>query len=382
MYGQLDSWQQFKQDSIFKCVQRKNLLRADISRKFPLDITYRRADLSNPEEMQSIAANDAYIPALYDPLFKVDDKAILDRLQKLMKCQPDDFFDVAMADDKKIVGFHMMTQFKSTHGVMAANIETLWVDPRYRQQGIAKILKERGEQWAKRHELDHISSFVHCKNPSMLSLNEKLGYELVGYKLRKSLVEHSKTTSKAKLIRLLQNAYSGEKAAAYAYRGHSLSVTDPQEREEIRKIEQDEWDHRQCIGEMLKSLQARPRVSREFLMSIIGISIYSICRLGGWFNIGNLGWYMSMYGAGKLEQGNIIEYEIGAREAIACNEHRFVEDLIHMAEVEWDHELYFRSKALSSRWKKLIKIWMAPPARESGRQAIGNLRYPTYETSG
>lgn len=178
--------------------------------------------------------------------------------------------------------------------------------------------------------------------------------------------------SKARLICQLQNAHAGERAAAYAYRGHALSVSSQQERAEILKIEQEEWHHRACIGEMLKSLGSSPRFSREILMALVGIVIYCLCRLGGWVNIFNFGWYMSMYGAGKLEQGNIIEYEVAALSAIKAGESRFVEDLIHMAEVEWDHELYFRFHALNSKWSGWIKIWASPPPRESTRKAISN----------
>ncbi|MEP6767311.1 MAG: hypothetical protein ABJC61_01490 [Acidobacteriota bacterium] len=42
------------------------------------------------------------------------------------------------------------------------------------------------------------------------------------------------------LVRLLQLACSGEKAAALAYQGHARSVRDPQEKAMIAKIENDE----------------------------------------------------------------------------------------------------------------------------------------------
>lgn len=176
--------------------------------------------------------------------------------------------------------------------------------------------------------------------------------------------------SKKDLIRLLQNAHAGERAAAFAYRGHSLAVTTPRERKEIQKIEQEEWDHRACLFQMLQALNAKPRLSREILMMFIGACIYSLCRFGGWFNIFNFGWYMSMFGAGKLEQVNIIEYEVVAISAQAHGESRFIDDLINMAEVEWDHEFYFRSKAMTSKWSCYIKIWNAPPPRHSTRQTL------------
>ncbi len=178
------------------------------------------------------------------------------------------------------------------------------------------------------------------------------------------------TASKVILIRQLQNAYSGEKAAAYAYRGHALSTPNLEERNEILKIEQEEWEHRESIGSMLRTLGAQPRFSREVLMTAVGVVIYCLCRLGGFLNIFNFGWYMSMYGAGKLEQANINEYEVAALSAIASGEDRFVEALVHMAEVEWDHELYFRSKSATSKWAKWIKIWNPPPPRDATRRSL------------
>ena len=54
-------------------------------------------------------------------------------------------------------------------------------------------------------------------------------------------LEHSK------LVKLLQMAYSAEKAAAFAYIGHAGSVKDPQEKVAIRQIELDEWGHRESV---------------------------------------------------------------------------------------------------------------------------------------
>ena len=64
--------------------------------------------------------------------------------------------------------------------------------------------------------------------------------------------------SRDKLIALLQWAFSGELAAAYAYRGHCQSVTSNDERDAIHGIEEDEWRHRQVVGEMLARLGAEP----------------------------------------------------------------------------------------------------------------------------
>ena len=47
----------------------------------------------------------------------------------------------------------------------------------------------------------------------------------------------TETESRQKLIALLQLAYSGELAAAYAYRGHWRSVSNEKEQAAIRAIE-------------------------------------------------------------------------------------------------------------------------------------------------
>lgn len=144
-----------------------------------------------------------------------------------------------------------------------------------------------------------------------------------------------------KLIQLLQRAYSGELAAANAYRGHWQSVRDPQEKAAIFQIEIDELLHRQCVGKMLIQLGAAPRPWLEFKMNLIGKTIGLLCHFGGWF--------MPMYGAGRLERDNIDEYIHAADYANRCGCPEMIPDLLHMAELEWEHERYFREK-INSHW--------------------------------
>ena len=56
-----------------------------------------------------------------------------------------------------------------------------------------------------------------------------------------------------------------------------------------------------------------------------------------------------MYGAGRLESHNVKEYEDAADLAVVSGHPEFVECLLEMAEVEWDHEAYFRGK-VESHW--------------------------------
>jgi rubrerythrin len=54
------------------------------------------------------------------------------------------------------------------------------------------------------------------------------------------------------LIDLLQRAYSGEKAAAFAYQGHAGAVKDLTQKAEIKQIEDDEWGHRHEVLLIMK----------------------------------------------------------------------------------------------------------------------------------
>lgn len=168
--------------------------------------------------------------------------------------------------------------------------------------------------------------------------------------------------ARSNLISLLQLAYSGEKAAAYAYSGHWKSVSLPEERQRIAAIEEEEWHHRRLVGEILAHLGAAPDATREFRAGLIGKILGFLCHLSGWF--------MPMYGAGKLESRNIREYEGAARFAFECGQEAHIDCLLTMAEVEWEHEHYFRLKVLSHWLARAVPVWPEPPAKESIRTSF------------
>jgi rubrerythrin len=165
--------------------------------------------------------------------------------------------------------------------------------------------------------------------------------------------------SKRRLIRQLQGACSGELAAGYAYRGHWKSVRDPAQRERIREIEAEEWHHRELVIEMLRVLDARPKRLREAIFWTIGRTLGALCHLSGWF--------VPMYGAGKLERHNIVEYEEAAVYAAECGHPEMIDSLLEMAEVEWEHERYFRELIAGHGGLRYLKLWDAPPPKDSIR---------------
>lgn len=160
----------------------------------------------------------------------------------------------------------------------------------------------------------------------------------------------------ARLIRQLRGAYSGELAAGYAYRGHWRSVRDAAERERIQIIEQEEWHHRELVGGLLAQLGAKPSRIREAIFFVIGKTIAAICHIGGRF--------IPMYGAGKLERSNIVEYEDAAKYAARCGHEEMIECLLVMAETEWEHERYFRECVAGHPLLRVFKLWEPAPPKE------------------
>jgi rubrerythrin len=184
--------------------------------------------------------------------------------------------------------------------------------------------------------------------------------------------------SRRKLIALLQLAYSGELAAAYAYRGHWKSVRDAEQKTAIQNIEADEWRHRKLVGEMLTGLESGPSQRRETRANMIGRTLGFLCHV--------MGWLAPMYGAGRLESRNIREYETAARYARECGRSDLVDCLLEMAEVEWDHEHYFRSRVQEHFLGRRLPLWTQPPAKESirlsfERERLSNQNAATYVTT-
>ena len=172
------------------------------------------------------------------------------------------------------------------------------------------------------------------------------------------------SSARAELITLLQMAYSGERAAAYAYLGHRRSLRRPKradDREMLRLVLVDEIRHRRAVRSMLRGLGTGPDTRRERKMRRIGVTIGAFCQIGGW--------YAPMYGAGKLERGNIVEYEVAARLAHLAGEHQLIDQLLELAEVEWDHERLFRTAASSHLLWKLSPKWPDTTPREQIRSS-------------
>src|SRR5215212_7431131 len=99
------------------------------------------------------------------------------------------------------------------------------------------------------------------------------------------------------LVRLLQRAYSAERAASFAYVGHAGSLRDPQAKAAVKQIEDDEWAHRRRVLAIMRRYGVPISRAFEVRYWLIGKLIGASCYV--------IGWFMPYFFAGKLESGNV-----------------------------------------------------------------------------
>lgn len=163
------------------------LLTQEASSVAIMKIEYRKVNSHDTVEMNFIAEQDSKIPLEYDSDYKWNEKSVGDRLDYFKRMKPDDFFEVAVVENK-IVGFHLVYKFPYPPDLQAGMIATLWVDQGLRGKGIGSELKRRGEIWARENKLSFLQTGVHVNNSKMMEINEKNGFEIISYDLRKKLL--------------------------------------------------------------------------------------------------------------------------------------------------------------------------------------------------
>ena len=154
------------------------------------------------------------------------------------------------------------------------------------------------------------------------------------------------------LARLLQKAYSAEKAAAYAYIGHAASVKNPAEKIAIRQIEEDEWNHRKEVLTIMNHYHIPVSQWYEIRFAVIGKIISASCHI--------IGWFMPFFFAGKLESGNVCEYFRMKQYFNSIGIRNWDLILYEMGMKEKEHEVYFLNKIKRSKvlpWFERIFNW-------------------------
>lgn len=149
------------------------------------------------------------------------------------------------------------------------------------------------------------------------------------------------------LVELLQKAYSAERAAAFAYIGHAGSLKDVTAKVAVKRIEDDEWEHRENILRLMEQYDVPISRAYEVRFYVIGKIISASCYV--------IGRFMPFFFAGKLESGNVCEYfrMMQHFHSLGIREHD--ELLYAMGMKEKEHEVYFLEQIKTDRLLPLFE---------------------------
>ncbi len=176
------------------------------------------------------------------------------------------------------------------------------------------------------------------------------------------------------LVKLLQMAYSAEKAAAFAYIGHAGSVKSADEKKAIKQIEDDEWGHRREVLEIMKQYNVPISKYYEFRFHVIGKIISGSCYV--------IGWFMPFYFAGRLESGNVCEYFRMKQffNSLGIKEHDKI--LYEMGIKEKEHEVYFLNRIKNNRLLPFFEKVFSWGGGKSFNNIDLDKKYPLEESDG
>jgi rubrerythrin len=175
------------------------------------------------------------------------------------------------------------------------------------------------------------------------------------------------------LIDLLQQAYSAEKAAAFAYQGHAASLRTEAEKKAVHQIENDEWSHRHEVLAMMKQYEVPVSKYYELRFHIIGKMISWSCYV--------IGRFMPFYFAGRLESGNVCEYFRMKQyfNAMGITEHDAI--LYEMGIKEKEHEVYFAEMVKSSKLLPFFEKLFSWSADQSFNNVDLDKKYPVEKSA-
>ena len=149
------------------------------------------------------------------------------------------------------------------------------------------------------------------------------------------------------LVASLRLAYSAERAAAFAYIGHAGSLRNEAEKQAVRRIEHDEWEHRRHVLVIMDEYGIKVSRWLEFKYYVIGKVISASCYV--------IGRFMPYFFAGKLESGNVCEYFVMMQRFRSLGITKHDELLYEMGMKEKEHEVFFLDLIKDARWLPLFE---------------------------
>ncbi|GGD62791.1 GNAT family N-acetyltransferase [Lacimicrobium alkaliphilum] len=150
------------------------------------ELKYQDLDLHNDQDVAEVAKIHCEAPGEWVPDHSYADDSVARAVENLRSSKHCSYVVLARRTDDRIVGMHWV-QIEARSEAKFGNIFSLWVHPKYRQQGVATRLKELAEFWLRSNEVSEIRTNVYLENRRMMALNEKLGYKVVLVGMSKQL---------------------------------------------------------------------------------------------------------------------------------------------------------------------------------------------------
>lgn len=131
---------------------------------------------SNDETLEKISKWHNLTPKYWIEGYEVEEEDVTKTIDRIVSTDSKDLY-IGLAKDSEdgIQGF--IWAYKLKDKLNEVMILSLYVADKYRNQGVATILKEKLEEWCYDEGVSKIHTTVNYKNSKMISLNSKMGYK-------------------------------------------------------------------------------------------------------------------------------------------------------------------------------------------------------------
>ncbi|WP_049722973.1 GNAT family N-acetyltransferase [Gilvimarinus polysaccharolyticus] len=149
-------------------------------------LNYGILDINNDRDITVVADMHCRAPEEWMSGHLYTEKLVVRTVEKIRNSKEKCYVAIARNEENTIVGMHWI-QLEVRDEEKFGNIFSLWVNPKYRQLGVATHLKGMAESWLRSKGASEIRSHVFLENKKMMVLNEKLGYKPVLLGMSKSI---------------------------------------------------------------------------------------------------------------------------------------------------------------------------------------------------
>jgi len=171
------------------CVQCRNDEQRFSQKDSMPSMTFKLVPLEHAEPglIRRLAEIDATLPSEYAVGYEASADSIAERIVRLTESIGNDnaFVMTARNGRNEVVGLHWVCLVEGNEA--CAYVNTTWVDPSCRKQGIGSALKDAGENWARQRGATQMATSVALTNDAMVEFNRRRGFTPTSIDMLKKL---------------------------------------------------------------------------------------------------------------------------------------------------------------------------------------------------